>query len=274
MILLDIKTNILSAFEGVFNDVIAGLPKVAGFLGFIFIAWIFIKLFLYIVRKALSKTNIDKWSKKLSETEIFGSTTVNVVLTKIILGVVKWMLILIFVMAGSGIFGLDSVSNAIKSFIAYLPQLLTALAIFVAGVYVGTIVKNAINTMFKSLELSGGNLVGNIAFYLIVIFLSITAFDQAGIDTSVIKSNLTLLLGSILLSFTIAFGLGSRDVVKKLLFGFYSRKNIGIGQKVRIGTNEGTVVAIDNICMTLMGDDGKIILPIDFVANEKIEILE
>jgi hypothetical protein len=273
MILLNIRTDIVSAFNDVFKEIIAGLPKVAGFLGFVFIAWVFIKLFLYIVRKALSKTNIDDWSEKLSETEIFGSTTINVVLTKVILGVVKWMLILIFVMAGSGIFGLDSVSLAIKSFIAYLPQLLTALAIFVAGVYVGTIVKNAINTMFKSLELSGGNLVGNIAFYLIVVFLTITAFDQAGIDTSVIKSNLTLLLGSILLSFTIAFGLGSRDVIKKLLFGFYSRKNIDIGQKVRIGTNEGTVVAIDNICMTLIGDEGKIILPIDFVANEKIEIL-
>ena len=274
MILLSIKTEIVSAFNDVFKEIIAGLPKVAGFLGFVFIAWMFIKLFLYIIRKALSKTNIDDWSKKLSETEIFGSTTINVVLTKVILGVVKWMLILVFVMAGSGIFGLDSVSNAIKSFIAYLPQLLTALAIFVAGVYLGTIVKNAINTMFKSLELSGGNLVGNIAFYLIVVFLSITAFDQAGIDTSVIKSNLTLLIGSVLLSFTIAFGLGSRDVIKKLLFGFYSRKNIGIGQKVRIGSNEGTVVAIDNICITLLGEDGKILLPIDLVASEKIVILE
>lgn len=274
MILSNIKNDIISAFDNVFQEIVSGLPKVAGFLGFVIVAWIFIKLFLYIIRKALSKSNIDEWSKKLSETEIFGSTTVNVMLTNVILGVVKWMLILIFVMAGSGIFGLDSVSNAIKSFIAYLPQLLTALAIFVAGIYLGTVVKNAINTMFKSLELSGGNLVGNIAFYLIVVFLSITAFDQAGIDTSIIKSNLTLLIGSVLLSFTIAFGLGSRDVIKKLLFGFYSRKNIQIGQKVRIGKNEGTVISIDNICLTILGNQGKIILPVDYVANKKIEILE
>lgn len=274
MISLDIKTDIISAFEEVFNQVITGLPTVAGFIGFVLVAWLFIKLFLFIVRKALSKTNIDEWSKKLSETEIFGSTTVNVVLTKFILGAVKWLLILVFVMAGSGIFGLDSVSGAIKSFIAYLPQLLTALGIFIGGVYLGTVVKKAINTMFKSLELSGGNLVGNIAFYLIVVFLSITAFDQAGIDTSVIKSNLTLVIGSVLLSFTIAFGLGSRDIVKKLLYGFYNRKNLGIGQKIKVGEHEGTIVAIDNICMTLVGNDGKVILPIDLVANEKIEILE
>ena len=270
--LLDIKTDIITAFQGVFDDIIAGMPTVVGFIIFILIAWLLIKLLLYIIRKALSKTSIDKWSEKLSETEIFGSTTVNVVLTKVILGVVKWSLILIFVLAGSGIFGLDSVSNGIQSFIAYLPRLLTALAILVAGIYLGTVVKKAIHSMFKSLEISGGNILGNIAFYLIVVFLSITAFDQAGIDTSVIKSNLTLILGSIVLSFTIAFGLGSRDVVKKLLFGFYTRKNFEIGQRIKVGKTKGEIVAIDNICMTIKTTDGKVILPIDQVASKKVEI--
>ena len=270
--LLDIKTDIITAFQGVFDDIIAGMPTVVGFIIFILIAWLLIKLFLYILRKALNKTNIDQWSEKLSETEIFGSTTVNIVLTKFILGIVKWSLILIFVLAGSGIFGLDSVSNGIQSFIAYLPRLLTALAILVAGIYLGTVVKKAIHTMFKSLEISGGNILGNIAFYLIVVFLSITAFDQAGIDTSVIKSNLTLILGSIVLSFTIAFGLGSRDVVKKLLFGFYTRKNFEIGQRIKVGKTKGEIIAIDNICMTIKTANGKVILPIDQVASKKVEI--
>ena len=274
MIPLDIKTDIIKAFKGVFDDIIAGMPTVVGFIIFILIAWILIKIFLFIIKKALRKTNIDNWSKKLSETEIFGSTTINIVLTKVILGVVKWSLILIFVLAGSGIFGLDSVTNGIQSFIGYLPRLLTALLILVAGIYLGTLVKNAIHSMFKSLDITGGNLVGNIAFYLIAVFLSITAFDQAGVDTSVIKSNLTLILGSIVLSFTIAFGLGSRDVIKKLLFGFYSRKNFEVGQHIKVGKVEGTIIAIDNICMTLKTKKGKVILPIDKVANKKIEIEE
>ena len=274
MISLDIKTDIITAFQGVFDNIIAGMPTVVGFIIFIFIAWILIKILLYIIRKGLSKTNIDKWSEKLSETEIFGSTTVNVVLTKVILGIVKWSLILIFVLAGAGIFGLDTVTNGIESFIAYLPRLLTALLILVVGIYLGTLVKNAINSMFKSLEITGGNIVGNIAFYLIVVFLSITAFEQAGIDTSVIKNNLTMILGSIVLSFTIAFGLGSRDVVRKLLFGFYTRKNFEIGQHIKIGKTKGEIISIDNICVTIKTNEGKVILPIDEIASKKIEILE
>ena len=222
--LIGLQIDIVAPFKQILEDIVASLPKVLGFIGFVLISWIFIKIFLWLIRKALNKTKIDEWSKKLNETEIFGNTTINIVLTNVVLGVLKWLLILIFVMAGSGIFGLDVVTEGITAFFAYLPKLLTALGIFVAGVYIGTIVKKAVNSMFKSMEVTGGNLVGNIAFYLIVVFLSITAFDQAGIDTSIIKSNLTIVIGSILLSFAIAFGLGSRDIIKRLLFGYYSRK--------------------------------------------------
>ena len=134
-------------------------------------------------------------------------------------------------------------------------------------------VKKAIQSMFKSLELSGGNLVGNIAFYLIVVFLSITALDQAGVDTSVIKSNLTLLIGSVLAAFTIAFGLGARDSIGRLLFGYYSRKNLQIGQKIRIKEIEGVIESIDNICMVLVTVDGKIVMPIKDVVDNEIKII-
>lgn len=269
-----LQIDIVGPFKETLDGVVDSLPKVLGFIAFIIVSWLFIKIFLWLIRKALSKTKIDEWSKKLNETEIFGNTTINIVLTNVILGVLKWFLILIFVMAGSGIFGLDMVSEAISSFFAYLPKLLTALAIFVAGMYLGTIVKKAINSMFKSLEISGGNVVGNIAFYLIVIFLSITAFDQAGIDTTIIKSNLTLVIGSILLAFAIAFGLGSRDIIKRLLFGYYSRKNLEIGQKIKINNTIGVIDSIDNICLILNTEEGKMVFPIKDIVDSQIKIIE
>lgn len=267
-----LQIDFLKPFRNTFENIVETLPTVAGFVGFIIASWLLIKVFLYIVRKALAKTKIDEWSKKLSKTEIFGNSTINIVLTNVILAVLKWFLIFMFVMVGAEMFGLSAVSEGIKSFFAYLPKLLTALGIFVAGAYLGTMVKKAIHTMFKSLEISGGNLVGNIAFYLIVIFLSITALDQAGVDTSVIKSNLLMLIGSILLAFTIAFGLGARDAVSRLLFGYYSRKNIGIGEKIVINDVEGIVVAIDNICLTVATGDGKVVIPIKDVVDSKIVV--
>lgn len=264
------KDEILAPFQKIFDEILNALPTVLKFFGFVIFSWLFIKILLYVIRKVLSKTNIDEWSKKLSETKIFGDTTINVVLTNVILGVLKWFLTFVFVMVGAEMFGLKAVSEGIQNFFAYLPKLLTALGIFVGGAYLGTVVKKAIQSTFKSLDLTGGNLVGNIVFYVIVVFLSITALDQAGIDTSIIKSNVTLLIGSILLAFTIAFGIGARNAVERLLFGYYSRKNFQIGATVKIGEVEGKIMAIDNICLTLLVGDEYIVYPIKEVVDSKI----
>ena len=271
---LALQIDFMSSLQAIWTKILSRLPKLLGFLGFVLLAWIFIKVLLYVVKKALNKTKIDEWSKKLSSTEIFGNTTINIVLTSVILSVLKWLLVLIFILIGADIFGLNMVSEGIGSFIAYLPRLLTSLLIFVGGIYVGTLSKKAIHTMFKSLELTGGNLVANIGFYLIVVFISIAALDQAGIDTSILKSNLTLIIGSILLSFTIAFGLGSGDVIKRLLFGYYSRKNFEIGERIQVKGIEGVIVSIDNICVVILTVNGKVVFPIKEIVDEIVVVKE
>jgi len=269
-----LRIDFMSSLEDIWSKIVSGLPKVFGFIGFVLLAWIFIKVLLYVVKKALNKTKIDEWSKRLSKTEIFGNTTINIVLTTVILTVLKWLLVLIFILIGADVFGLNMVSEGIGSFIAYLPRLLTSLLIFVGGVYVGTLSKKAIHSMFKSLDLTGGNLVANIAFYIIVVFISIAALDQAGIDTSILKSNLTLIIGSILLSFTIAFGLGARDVIKRLLFGYYSRKNFEIGDRINVKNVEGVIISIDNICIVVRTSTGKVVMPIKEIVDEIVRVAE
>jgi len=264
----------LDSLQSIWDNILSGLPKVLGFIGYIIISWLLIKIILYVIKKALSKTKLDEWSEKLKETKIFGNTTINIVLTKVILTTLKWFLVLIFVLIGADIFGLDMVSEGIGGFIAYLPKLISALLIFVGGVYLATLVKKAIHSTFKSLEITGGNLVGNIIFYLIVVFISITALDQAGVDTSIIKSNITLILGSIALSFTIAFGLGSKEIIQRLLFGFYSRKNLNVGQRIKIGDVQGVIESINNIYMTLITTEGKFIFPIKEVSDKIIQIID
>ena len=105
-----LQIDVLGPFKDIFESIIDSLPTVAGFFGFIIFAWIFVKIFLYVIRKVLAKSNIDKLSEKLSTIKVFGDTAINVNLSKIIVNVLKWFLIMIFVMAGSQMFGVTAVS--------------------------------------------------------------------------------------------------------------------------------------------------------------------
>ena len=263
----------LTFLEDIWNQILELMPKLLLGLGFIIIAWIVIKIINFILKKLLKLSKIDAITTKLNEAKLFGKSDYKVVPSEIILKFVKYVMVLIFVVIASEMLGLTIVSEGIGKFIAYLPILISALLIFVIGVYIGSIIKNTIINTFKSLEFSGGNLVSNIVFYAIVIVISITSLNQAGVNTDIITNNLTLILGAILISFTIAFGLGSRDVVLRLLFGFYSRKNFEIGQRVKIKKVEGVIKQIDNLCITIDTNEGIVVVPIKKFVDSEVQII-
>ena len=259
--------------QNLWNNILSFLPQLLKGLFFLIVGWLIIKVVLYAIKKVLGFTKIDSLPEKLHVDEIFGTSSIKIQPTKIIITTIKWILILIFIIIGSELLGLTMVSHHVGNLIAYLPKLISALIIFSVGIYIANMVRKTLFAMFKSLDLTGGNLVGNIVFYCIAIIVSVTALNQAGVNTDLITNNITIILGAILASFTIAFGLGSKDVINRLLFGYYSRKNLQIGNTIVLEGIKGVIESIDNICLVLVTDKGKLVIPIKDVVNSKIEII-
>ena len=262
----------LSLFEDMWQDLLQFLPKLLAVIVILIVGWLAIKIISFIVKKVLTTAKIDVLADKLNEIDLFKDVEFKPV--NIIVKVVKWILLLFLLIVISEILGMKMLTEGIASFISYLPKLFSAIAILMIGIYIANIIKKTIQSLFKSLDLGGSNVIGNIVFFAITVIVAITALNQAGINTDIITNNLTLILGALLLSFTIAFGLGSKEIVQRLLFGFYSRKNLTVGQRIRVGKIEGTIDAIDNIYLTLITKEGKFIFPIKKVNDKIIQVFE
>ena len=127
--------------------------------------------------------------------------------------------------------------------------------------------------MIKSIDSGGAKAISSLVFYLIFVFVSITALNQIGIDTKIISDNLTYIIGAALIAVTIAVGLGSKDIVYRLILGFYTKKNLEIGMKIQIGQEIGIIENIDNICLVIKTDKEKIVYPIKNITDYEIKIL-
>jgi hypothetical protein len=273
-LLIILKTNFdFSFLQNIWYSILNFLPQLLKGVAFLIFGWIFIKITLYLIKKVLGFTKVDSLPAKLNFHEIFGSSVIKIQPTKIILTVIRWILILVFVIIASELLGLRMISEQLGVLIAYLPKLTSALVIFGIGVYLANIARKTISTMFSSLGLTGGSLVGTIIFYVIAIILSITALNQADVETDLITNNLSIIFASILLAFTIAFGLGSTDVIKRLLFSYYSRKNLQVGDKIKSDNFGGVIESINNIAVVLSTENKKIIIPIKEIVDNKIEVL-
>ena len=168
---------------------------------------------------------------------------------------------------------LTGVTNAINALFAYLPTFFTAAAIFLVGLWGAELVKDAVATMMESVGLSGGKVLASVLFGVIVVFTSITALNMAGVDTTLITSNIIAVVGGLLLAFCIAYGFAARDILTNILSSYYGKDRFKPGMRVRIGADEGTIEKIDSISIAIRTSDKLVLLPTKHLISERIEIL-
>lgn len=248
------------------------IPNIIGAILVLILGWLITKIVIIILKRILKLTKVDRLTKLINEKDIFGTTDIKFNVSGVILGFVKWILLLVFLIVASDIMDWRIVSLEIGNLLRYLPKLFSAIALLMIGLYIANFLKKAILGLFESFDLAGSKLVSNLVFYVIAVIIVITALNQAGIDTNVITNNVTIILAAFLAAIAIGFGLGSKEIVGDLLRSFYTRKNYEVGQKIHLNNVTGTIESIDNITMTLKTAKGKTVVPIRDITQNQIDI--
>jgi hypothetical protein len=256
------------------EKIMTTIPNIIGAIIVLLLGWIITKIVVYLLKRIFKFAKIDVLSEKINDLKLFGKADINIPITKAITVFVKWIMFLVFLIIAADIMNWTIVSQEIGNLLRYLPKLFSAIALFMIGIYIARFVKKAIQGFYESFDLAGAKIISGLVFYIIAIIITITALNQADIDTTVVTNNVTIILGAFLLAISIAFGLGSKEVVGDLLRTFYTRKNYEVGDHIKLAGTEGTVEAIDNISMTLSTAKGKLIIPIKDVVESKVEILK
>lgn len=253
-------------------QIMGTLPNIVGAILILVIGWLITKLILMVLKRVLKFTKVDKLTDLINENNIFGNTDVKFNTSKVILSFVKWILFLVFLIVAADIMNWKIVSIEIGKLISYLPKLFSAIALFMIGLYIANFVKKAIKGLFDSLDLIGAKAISSLVFYVVVIIITVTALNQAGIQTEIITNNLTIILGAFLGALALGLGLGSKDIVGNLLHTFFTKKNFEIGQKINCDDVSGTIESIENMTMTVKTIKGKVVLPIKDVVSSQILI--
>ena len=269
---MDYIDQLKESMYKVWQEVAAAMPKVLVAIVAIIAALLVIKLLVSIVRKTLKLVRADKLDDRLNQIELFGDREIKFSVIDIAVKFVKWVLYIVMVLVITDILELTMVSDGLKNLLNYLPKLFTALAIFILGLLFSNFVKKSLQSFFESMELSGAKIISQIVFMLLLVFVSITALNQAGIDTDIITSNVTLIIGAFLLAFALAFGLGAQKVVGELLKTFYARKTYEIGQIIEFNGIKGEVEAIESMSIIIKTDKEKLVVPIKDLVESQVKI--
>ena len=190
----------------------------------------------------------------------------------ILLGEIAYWTVTVVVLAVvADALGLVVVSSWLEILAGYLPRVIGAVAIVVVG-FIGSIVlRDVIEMAAGSIGLDLGEHLLRFVRFLIVAVAFLLAAGQLGVDVSVISSLIMVLVGGVLLSAALAFGLGARVSVSNILASHYLRKTFSEGEYVQIEGHRGRIIQMTATAVILESDEGRVVVPAN-VFNERITI--
>ena len=268
-----IQTNwsetLLNSLQEIMSKIAQFLPNILGALIVFVVGWIFTKLTLFLLKRLFKLINLENHLERIKQKPFVNSYFSKLDLIKIILSVVRYIFYIIIISIIFEILGWDSISQKIIDLLDYLPKLISGLVIFIIGINVAFFVKKSLYSLFQAMDLLYGKIISQIVYYVLAIIITITSLNQAGVDTSIITNNLTVVLAAFLLTLTLALGLGARNVVDSLLLTFYSKRCFSVGQTLKMQNGqEGKIVAIDGIYYSIDIGEEIIVIPIKKLSKQ------
>ena len=267
MDVIKIVTDVVMKFAG-------AIPNIVGAIVVAIIGYIIAKIVGKSVAKLLSKIGVDRLGDKLNETDIFSNANVQLKPSKVLGTIVYVILILVFMMMATDILQMEAVSNVVRDVINYIPNLISALILLILGILLADFIKGIVQTACDSLGIPSGKIIATFIFYLVFLTMTISALSQAKIDTSLITSNMTVILGGVVGAFALGYGFAARDTMANFLASFYCKKKIRLGDVISLDNVKGEVIDMDGSSLTLDTGASTVIIPLNKLTTEKVEIFK
>ncbi len=209
----------ISALQDTWEGFLAFMPSLIGALLIFLIGWMISVGVGRSVARILTKLKFDRFLQKETWKEALEKAEIKVTPAEFLGKICKWILIIVFLWAAVEILGFVQFAGFLRSVVAWLPNLLVALAIFiVAAIATDILGKIAVATLEKT-KIGYAQLSGRIVRVSIWIFAVLAILYQLGIVSPLIQTLLIGLVGGLAIAFGISFGLGGKDLASEILSG-------------------------------------------------------
>jgi len=187
---------------------------------------------------------------------------------------VFWVVFVLFLAAATDALGLPVLSTWLSGLSQFLPRLLLATLIILAGILAGRLSRDTIAVAVTAGGLGFGQALGRGAQIAVVTAAAITAVDQVGIDSQFLTSAILITIGALLGGTALAFGLGARASASNIIALHYVRQRYRVGQTIRLGDLHGVILEIGTTEVVIDSGDTQVQIPGQAFAREAAAVVK
>ncbi len=217
------SSTTINALQNLWEGFIDFIPELIGALIVLIIGWLIASWIGKLVAEILKRLRVDKIFEKSKWDEALEKAEFKMKISEFIGGIIKWILVIVFLMAAVEILNLKAFSNFLGSIVAWLPNLVVAAAIFVVAVILSDFIEKLMKAIVSKMDVGYTKVLGSIIRWAIWIFAILAILSQLGVAETIINTLIQGFVGLIVISSAIAFGLGGKDVAKEILQGLRNK---------------------------------------------------
>jgi len=208
---------LFDSLKQVWGSVIGFLPTFLAAV-IVFIAGWIVAIFLgKLVNRLIKVAKLDDFLAKLGVERTLEKAKLKLDSGKFFEEVVKWFLIIVFLMAASDILGLTQITLFLNTIVLYIPNVVVAAIVILAAAIIAKFMYRLVKASADTAGLSFSSSVAAIVRWAIWIFGFIIALSQLGIAANLMQTLWIGIVAMLALAGGLAFGLGGKDLAAKIL---------------------------------------------------------
>jgi len=192
---------------------------------------------------------------------------------EIVGSILFWVVILFFVASATQLLGLSIFTEWLKDLVGYLPTLLAGALIILAGALFSGLARDVTVAALPTVPEAQRVLLGRVVQISILVTAIAVGADQIGIEITFLVVLAAVVTSAVVGGVALAVSLGARTYVANLIGAHYLRQAFGVGQRVRIGEVEGTILELTAISVVLETAEGRVTIPGKVFNEEAIVLL-
>ena len=185
-----------------------------------------------------------------------------------------WVVVLFFMAGAASLLGLGTFVAWISKLTTYIPILLTGLFIIIAGIIVSSLLRELVVSGAERAGMQRSDLLGRIVQFTVLLTATAIGVDQIGINISFLSIIVGVALAATFGSVALAFGIGAQTYMSNVIAAHQLKQLYQIGDRLRIGGIEGTVIELSPTKVILGTAKGRVIIPAKLFEEAVAEMPE
>ena len=238
------QQQLLQIFRDLQETTVTAVPRIlTGIVVFVLLV-LAAKVVEKVLRAVLVRLRFDSLLEQAGVDKVLHRLGIRQSLNHVLPRLAYFLLLVLFARTAADAFGLTAISEAIAAMFAYLPNVLAAVLIVVVGTSVSQFAGRTVTQAAEESGIEFARQLGSLVAGLILFVVGVMAISQLQFDTEMVRIVTICTLSGLALAFGLSVGLGTRDVTRNVLAGFYARKIFRPGDAIEVRGHRGVLRAI------------------------------